>query len=143
MVLALVFDVETPFSKIRSQASSLARALASPPSSDPLALPPAPDDVEVTGQPPVALPPLFDDGKTSWRSEHTSVEKLGDDLCGGLKVSSIVAPSSHAPRGEGLKASKPETTLKTRHLTAVLIEDVDRAGVYGGSLRATASARRY
>ena len=24
------------------------------------------------------------------RSEHTSVEKLGDDLCGGLKVSSNV-----------------------------------------------------
>jgi len=31
MVLALAFDVETPFSKIRSQASQLVRALASPP----------------------------------------------------------------------------------------------------------------
>src|SRR5438046_8841320 len=29
-------------------------------------------------------------GNTPWRSEHTSVEKLGDDLCGGLKVSSNV-----------------------------------------------------
>jgi hypothetical protein len=27
---------------------------------------------------------------TPWRSELTSVEKLGDDLCGGLKVSSNV-----------------------------------------------------
>src|SRR5207245_6275422 len=27
---------------------------------------------------------------TFWRTEHTSVEKLGDDLCGGLKVSSNV-----------------------------------------------------
>ena len=29
-------------------------------------------------------------GNTTWRSELTSVEKLGDDLCGGLKVSSNV-----------------------------------------------------
>jgi REP element-mobilizing transposase RayT/CheY-like chemotaxis protein len=34
MVLGLVFDTETPFSKIRSQAGRLARALASPPSND-------------------------------------------------------------------------------------------------------------
>jgi len=29
-------------------------------------------------------------GNTPWRSELTSVEKLGDELCGGLKVSSNV-----------------------------------------------------
>src|SRR5882724_3109816 len=29
-------------------------------------------------------------GYASWRTELTSVEKLGDDLCGGLKVSSNV-----------------------------------------------------
>jgi REP element-mobilizing transposase RayT/DNA-binding NarL/FixJ family response regulator len=34
MVLALVFGVETPFSKIRSQAVNLARLLASPPASE-------------------------------------------------------------------------------------------------------------
>ena len=27
-------------------------------------------------------------GKTAWRTELTSVEKLGDDLWGGVKVSS-------------------------------------------------------
>ena len=59
------------------------------------------------------------------------------------RLSGKASPSSHALCGEGLKASKPEATLKTRHLTAVLIEDVDRAGVYGGSLRATASARSH
>jgi hypothetical protein len=34
---------------------------------------------------------LYFEPETPWRSEHTSVEKLGDDLCGGLKVSSNVA----------------------------------------------------
>jgi REP element-mobilizing transposase RayT/CheY-like chemotaxis protein len=38
MALAMVFDIEIPFSKIRSQASHLARSLASPPGS----LPPQP-----------------------------------------------------------------------------------------------------
>src|SRR5438132_11489016 len=42
-------------------------------------------------------------------------------------------PSSHAPCGQRLKASKPETALKTRHLMAVVVDDVDRAGVYARS----------
>ena len=77
------------------------------------------------------------------RGRTLKYERNGGSAPLVYRLSGKALPSSHALCGEGLKASKPETTLKTRHLTAVLIEDVDRAGVYGGSLRATASARRY
>ncbi len=71
MILALVFDGETPFSKIRSQAAKLARALASPPVAE------EPPDLETAADPaadfsleesregkPVVttqIPPLFDE----------------------------------------------------------------------------------
>jgi REP element-mobilizing transposase RayT/CheY-like chemotaxis protein len=71
MVLALVFDVETPFSKIRSQASRLAHALSTPPTSEETGLPAingeqAPSEnafPQEVGEDQVAihLPPLFDD----------------------------------------------------------------------------------
>jgi peptide/nickel transport system substrate-binding protein len=43
----------------------------------------------------------FEHIETPWRSEHTSVEKLGDDLCGGLKVSSNCCRGW--PRGRRLR----------------------------------------
>ncbi len=58
MVLALAFDAETPFSKMRSQAGQLARALASPPSTgtgQPAALQPPQDELT---PPEVEIPPL-------------------------------------------------------------------------------------
>ncbi len=72
MALAMVFDIEMPFSKIRSQASRLARSLASPPGSEPvkpteIATPPpvpprAEQDVPEEGQLDLAnLTPLFED----------------------------------------------------------------------------------
>ena len=73
MALAMVFDVEIPFSKIRSQASHLARSLTSPPGSIPSlpkenpALQPTPSPA-AAGQPEgeeaidlASLTPLFDD----------------------------------------------------------------------------------
>ena len=73
MALAMVFDIEIPFSKIRSQASHLARSLASPPSIELLqpavkaAQPPAPSPTEADqpdGEEPLDLSnltPLFND----------------------------------------------------------------------------------
>jgi REP element-mobilizing transposase RayT/CheY-like chemotaxis protein len=73
MALAMVFDVEIPFSKIRSQASHLARSLASPPGSIPSqpvenpALQPAPAPTtagQLEGEEAIdvaSLTPLFDD----------------------------------------------------------------------------------
>src|SRR2546422_9181011 len=49
------------------------------------------------------------------------------------RLSGKALPSSHAICGKRLKASKPETALKTRHLMAVVVDDVDRAGVYARS----------
>ena len=48
MALAMVFDIEMPFSKIRSQASHLARSLASPPGS----VPPQPGRTSSPAAPP-------------------------------------------------------------------------------------------
>ncbi|MBI3159100.1 MAG: transposase [Chloroflexi bacterium] len=58
-VLAMVFDTETPFSKIRTQAGSLAQRLASPPDSfseAPMERGELDDEGEM-----VPLPPLFED----------------------------------------------------------------------------------
>ena len=58
MILAVVFESETPFSQIRSQASRLARALASPP---PPEMGAVSQEVEETEEQPVKWQPLFDD----------------------------------------------------------------------------------
>jgi hypothetical protein len=47
-------------------------------------------------------------GNTSWRTEHTSVEKLGDDLCGGLKVSSNVESKSEDTTTDPSQYNSPE-----------------------------------
>ncbi|HNT23233.1 MAG TPA: transposase [Anaerolineales bacterium] len=61
MVLALAFNAETPFSKIRTQASQLARALASPPGAHPVQ--PRPDLAIPLSQlpPPPNIKPLLED----------------------------------------------------------------------------------
>ncbi len=73
MALAMAFDIEMPFSKIRSQASHLARSLTSPPGSESLlpaekiAPQPPPSQVEGDGMEdeelldPASLTPLFED----------------------------------------------------------------------------------
>jgi REP element-mobilizing transposase RayT len=62
-VLAMVFDAEMPFSKIRSQASSLAQALSSPPGSsrDEAALSDEPSFDYPDNEPSRPLQPLLDD----------------------------------------------------------------------------------
>jgi DNA-binding response OmpR family regulator/REP element-mobilizing transposase RayT len=58
-VLAMVFDTETPFSKIRTQAGSLAQRLASPPEN---LTETAPESIEADEEGELGpLPPLFDD----------------------------------------------------------------------------------
>lgn len=62
MILALAFDAETPFSKIRSQASQLARALSAPPTAngETLATSPQPEAVQTgseKGAPQQSAPP--------------------------------------------------------------------------------------
>lgn len=67
MALSVAYSIETPFSKIRSQASRLARALSSPPNEEALAAPviqkveaprlETPVDAE---EREIPLPPLFD-----------------------------------------------------------------------------------
>ena len=76
MALALAFDVEMPFSKIRSQATNLARSLATqPPTTEPLPTSPPHEEASQTDRPatqaeydeedfPIdisSLKPLFDD----------------------------------------------------------------------------------
>ena len=63
MVLALAFNAETPFSTIRTQASHLARALASPPGAQPAPMPRRPDAAIPLSQLPQTpdLRPLLDD----------------------------------------------------------------------------------
>ncbi|RPI31010.1 MAG: response regulator [Chloroflexota bacterium] len=92
MVLALVFDAGTPFSKIRSQAVRLARALSTPPGSEPVtpatpggsqAGPATVEQESERGEPPASsLPPLFDDvpppSPTGWRLEYPSKEVESD-----------------------------------------------------------------
>jgi len=105
MALAMVFDIEMPFSKIRSQASHLARSLASPPGSVPPQtmerppLQPAPSEME-TEQPEgeetldlAHLTPLFDDVPPALPGQPLS------SLASGIEKQSAAQPLSSADEG--------------------------------------------
>jgi REP element-mobilizing transposase RayT len=139
LALAMVFDIETPFSKIRSQASHLARSLASPPGSMPqqpkedAPLQPASSSTR-SGQPGgeealelVSLTPLFEDvppaspGQLSPSQAHEistlappSLESSDDRSSSDARsLSDARSPIPQAEdeemRGERLIASRPET----------------------------------
>jgi REP element-mobilizing transposase RayT/CheY-like chemotaxis protein len=117
MALAMVFDIEIPFSKIRSQASHLARSLASPPGSVPLQ--PTHSTME-TERPEgeealdlAHLTPLFDDVPPA---------SPGQSLVSGNPKQSAAQPLSSAAKGSQAQrldilphgqpqAPQPEMTL--------------------------------
>jgi REP element-mobilizing transposase RayT/CheY-like chemotaxis protein len=122
MALAMIFDIEMPFSKIRSQASHLARSLASPPGMEPpsgahQALPqmqPSPAEIDLAdGEAPldlVGLKPLFDDVPPSMPdNQPPSLEP------GAHKSVAAQPTPSATTRPEALdrvqpQAAKPEVT---------------------------------
>jgi REP element-mobilizing transposase RayT/CheY-like chemotaxis protein len=133
MALAMVFDIEVPFSKIRSQASHLARSLASPPGSLPPQtrenppLQPARATME-TGQPEgeealdlTHLTPLFDDVPPALPGQPLSSLASGNPKQATAQPLSSAADGSPAlrldtlSRGQ-LQATQSEVTMpETAH----------------------------
>jgi DNA-binding response OmpR family regulator/REP element-mobilizing transposase RayT len=108
MVLALAFDTETPFSKIRAQAGKLARALASPPNSS-IDLPTKDltaslqvnpdsttfstvDEQPLVGNLPSPDPQTAFDVRTSW----------GENVIGKTKTPKVINPLITVPQTKSL-----------------------------------------
>jgi REP element-mobilizing transposase RayT/CheY-like chemotaxis protein len=125
LALAMVFDIETPFSKIRSQASHLARSLASPPGSMPqqpkeeASLQPVSSSAR-SGQPvgegalePVSLTPLFEDVPPASPGQLSPSQTTEISTLTPPEASEARSPNPQRAdeemKGERLMASRPET----------------------------------
>lgn len=116
MILALVFDGETPFSKIRSQAARLARALASPPGAEEeAAFAAGPlessdgDSSEAERMIAAHIPTLFEDVPPPIVSEAPGIGGIADQ--GGSDAETGSQPSQ--PADEELAATTPGEKVET------------------------------
>jgi REP element-mobilizing transposase RayT/CheY-like chemotaxis protein len=108
MALAMVFDIEIPFSKIRSQASHLARSLASPPGS-------VPTPTMKTEQPEgeealdlAHLTPLFDDVPPALPDQPQPSLASGIPKTSAAQPLSSAAEDSPALRLDTLPHGRPQ-----------------------------------
>jgi REP element-mobilizing transposase RayT/DNA-binding response OmpR family regulator len=104
MVLAMAFDAQMPFSKMRAQTGSLARALAAPPSQDQNHPAVMEDDKESD----------LDEARDAWIPEPELDERLADRLGQPFIAQDDILPPSppaHQPQGR-IYPANASTTLE-------------------------------